>query len=306
MKSKTNPRIEDSYIPSEPPQSFSILTANVGNLSLGCQGLLNKLCYKDVEENIARNIQILKPDIIALQEVLAPWQCENITEKNPNKVCSAPQVVPQVRRLLGDDYTISCNSRNQFECIGVRSAIGEVANCSQNQLCNNARTITEIPGCDNGFNVSAITVHLFNGPRFDVVNFHPQSTNAACRAQMISNALLGGNETGSILQEDLILLMGDFNLDPWRDDDESVEVWKNFLSLGWRGSALQYHSGIVEHDPPYITSSMPLLRKTVDFIASNFASGICVVLGETPGTARLDSGSGTDHRAIYGLLTSKP
>jgi endonuclease/exonuclease/phosphatase family metal-dependent hydrolase len=297
-----NPIIEKTNY--DKSTSFSILSANVGNLSVGCRKVLNKLCYKDVEERIAANIKYLSPDIIALQEVLAPWQCKEINETNKNKVCNETQLTPQVRRLVGEDYTIACNSRNQFECIAVKRDFGEIIDCPNGETCNKARTAPEIDGCDNGFTISSVTVKAKTAPTlFDVINFHPQSTSSTCRAKMI-NAALYGNETAvSIIQEKKVLLLGDFNLDPWRDDDESVIAWNTFIQNGWNDSKLEYHSGIAENSPPFFTSFLFYKPRALDFIVSNFANGICSTLGESPNTLRLDGGKGTDHRALFGILS---
>jgi len=305
-KQKAN--IEIMYTNSREPNTFSVLTANVGNLSIGCMDVLNKLCYKDVEQRITNNIKLLSPDIVALQEVLAPWQCENVKTNNKNKVCYEKQLVPQVRRLLGADYTIACNDRakNQFECIALKSSIGTIAGCEPGQLCNVARTGAEVKGCDNGFTVSAATIRLMDGFTFDLVNFHPQSSNAECRAKMISLAFEGNQNDPALIQQENVLLMGDFNVDPWRDQDASTQAWDNFFTKGWGGRQFHYHSGIVEKDPPYYTSFLFYRKRTPDFIVSNFAKGTCQVLGESPNTSRLDEGSGADHRAIFGQLTIQP
>jgi len=283
--------------------SFSILSANVGNLSIGCRKVLNKLCYKDVEERISTNIKYLSPDIIALQEVLAPWQCKEVNGTNKDKVCNETQLTPQVRRLVGEDYIIACNSRNQFECIAVKRDFGEIIGCSNEEICNEARTVPEIKECDNGFTISAVTVKAKKMSfLFDVINFHPQSTSSTCRAKMINTALYGNKTYASIIQEKKAILLGDFNLDPWRDNDESVVVWNTFIKNGWDGSKLEYHSEISESNPPYFTSFLFYKPRTLDFVVSNFAIGTCSTLGESPNTFRLDGGKGTDHRALFGIL----
>lgn len=293
---------------SQDDRSFSVLTANVGNLSVGCMDVLNKLCYKDVEERITQNIKLLSPDVVALQEVLAPWQCEDVRTTNRNKVCYEKQSIPQVRRLLGPEYTIACNDRerNQFECVAVKTGIGSIVGCEPGQLCNVARTGGEVEGCDNGFTVSAATVKLTGGFTFDLVNFHPQSTNDECRAKMISLAFEGNETHKPLIQQDHVLLMGDFNFDPWRDQGKTIEVWNNFFTKGWGDQPFKYHSGIAEKNSPYYTSFLLYRKRTVDFIVSNFADGVCSVLGESPNTVRLDGGQGTDHRAIFGVLTINP
>ena len=282
--------------------SFSVLTANVGNLDIRCRKVLNMICYKDVEQKIAENIQHLRPDIIALQEVLAKWQCQTFQEKNPKKVCFNSDDISQALRLIGEDYSIMCNSRNQFECIGVHIDFGEIIGCPRGGICNSARTGVEINDCDNGFTVSAVTVKSISGFTFDVINAHPQSTDAVCRSKMIKLIFEGHGANPALISEENVLIMGDFNLDPWRDNDQSVLTWKYYFDQGWAGKFFQYHNGIVEHVPPYLTTRFLFRDRTVDFIVSNFAEGICSTLGETPGTFRLDGGAGTDHRAIYGNL----
>ncbi|MFA9404100.1 MAG: hypothetical protein ACERKY_13670, partial [Anaerolineales bacterium] len=65
-------------------------------------------------------------------------------------------------------------------------------------------------------------------------------------------------------------------------------------------------SGMAEHDPPYFTLKYPTFSRTYDHVVSNFLEGTTLVLGESPGTYRLDGGSGMDHRAVYGILNFEP
>jgi endonuclease/exonuclease/phosphatase family metal-dependent hydrolase len=283
--------------------NFSVLTANVGNLKLGCRKYLNNLCIKEVEHAIATNIQELKPDVITLQEVLAPWQCGETKERNKKKVCYDEQIIPQARRLVGNDYSIICDNRRQFTCIAIKESFGKILDCEKGDICNSARTGKNLSSCDNGFTVSAATIKLNNGFTFDIVNAHLQSTDAECRVRMIKQIFYGYETQKPLVTEDFVLIMGDLNLDPWRDQDVSVEIWKDTIRRGWMGRNFYYHSGIVEKTPPHFTTKFFIWRKTFDLIVSNFAEGTCVVLGETPGTLRIDGGSGMDHRAVYGILS---
>lgn len=122
---------------------------------------------------------------------------------------------------------------------------------------------------------------------------------------MLIQAFTGDGETPSILENDKVLVMGDFNFDPWRTKDSSSRAWKGIVDTGWRGRSYKYHSGIGEVDPPRLSYKF-VKRRTLDLVLSNFAEGTCRVLGETPGTSRLDGGSGNDHLAVYGVLEIKP
>lgn len=291
----------------EPQNSngFTVLSANVGNLSLGCRKYLNNLCYKEVEQRIADNIQTLKPGIVTLQEVLAPWQCQTVNETNKKRVCYEKQEVAQVRRLLGPDYTVVCDTRNQFECVGVRMDLGIIDDCKTGELCFSARTAPALPDCDPGFTVSAVTVRFFDGLIFDLVNLHPQSTNDKCRAQMLAQIFASGEDFSPLLREEKVLLMGDFNMDPWRDEDKSVQTWQEIFRAGWGGYPLRYHNAGIETGNPDFTAFILWRKRTYDFIVSNFAVGTCVVLGESSDTPRLDGGHGMDHRALYGMLKTE-
>jgi hypothetical protein len=284
---------------------YSVMTVNVGNSDLACKQYSWKLCRKGVEQRLSENIQKVAPDIITLQEVLAPWQCQQSQETDPGKVCADSPILPQIRRLLGDNYSIVCEPRSEYECFGVRKDIGTIEGCEPGELCYTARSTPPPEGCNTGFSISAVTVKLNNGARFDLVNAHPASFSEECRTKMLIRAFTGDDETPSILENDRILIMGDFNFDPWRTKDSSSRAWQEIFDAGWRGRSYKYHSGIAEIDPPRLTFKFVQLR-TLDLVLSNFAEGTCQVLGETPGTSRLDGGSGNDHLAVFGVLEIRP
>jgi len=281
---------------------YLVMTVNVGNSDWDCTPYKWKLCKKVVEQKLTEHLQIIKPDLITLQELLPPRLCQNANETDSHKVCYDPQSIPQVRRLLGPEYTIVCEPHSQYECFGIKKDIGHVNGCPDGELCYSTRSTDTGNNCDNGFSISAITVQLNNGFVFDMVNVHPQSMSSVCRANMLLRAFQGDKSQQPIIQNDNVLILGDFNLDPWRNKDVSVKAWQSIFSKGWANKKYHYHSGVAEITPPYYTFQF-IVKGTYDLAVSNFASGICHVLGETPETARLDGGSGNDHRAVYGVLT---
>ena len=283
-------------------KDIAVLTANVGNLNPRCRKYLNNLCMRDVEERIRTRVRELDPDIVTFQELLAPDQCREVGQAGPNDACTDDSGQPQVRRLLGNEYTIVCNSRNQFECMGVHKRLGVFEGCEEGGLCLTQRTNTANPGCDNGFTVSVATLITRSGLRFDVVNTHLQSTDKTCRKLQLEQLFQGIQDEPALLREKRVLIMGDFNVDPWRDKDESARTWSAFFDAGWGGRPFRYHSGIAEQTPPLKTGFFLWFGKTVDFVVSNFLEGKCATLGETQGTERLDKGSGMDHRAIFCFL----
>ena len=275
-------------------QSFTILSANVGNRNLICAKYLFNLCLKFVEENISSNIKELKPDIVILQELLSNRQ---INDSSGNSLDSS---LSQVRRILGNQYTIICDTRNQYECIGVHIDFGEVMQCKSGDICYTARTLEKIEDCDSGFTVSAVTVTTHNGLTFDVVNVHLQSNNTNCQNLMLDN--LFSSTENKILQGSNIIIAGDFNFDPWRDNGGLIVLWNNFLINGWKNKKLSYQSEANINPEEIFTTSIFFFHKTYDFIVSNFSSGKSYILGLSPNTKRLDDGYGMDHYAIFSII----
>jgi len=284
--------------------SFTVLSANVGNLDPRCLPFWMKLCRKDVEARLAKNVQSLKPDVIAIQETLPAYLIESFPLTIPGNMTNAPGAPPQIRRLLGPDYTIVCEKRNAFECIAVHVDAGEIIGCAKGDLCETERMDRQGEGCRWNVAIMAATVRI-EGHTFDVVNAHPESKGAACRLFSIRQIFESSGRPNSLVQQGKALLMGDFNMDPWRKNDVSARYWNE--QVGESGASGHiYHSEIAEHQPPYPTTRYSQFERTYDHIVSNFLTGTTQVLGESPGTTRLDGGRGMDHRAVYGRLSFPP
>ena len=95
--------------------------------------------------------------------------------------------------------------------------------------------------------------------------------------------------------------MGDLNLDPWSTSDVSTDYWNSKVGSAETHPSY-YQSGLPETLPPYPTIQYPLFVRTLDHVVSNCFEGSMLTLGEAPGTFRLDGGTGTDHRALFGIL----
>lgn len=289
--------------PEEPaePVTFTLLTANVGNVLLACEGYAYNLCHVDVERRATEAIAALAPDVILLQEVVSDAQCEALLESDPALTCHPEHRATepsQARRLVGDGYSLTCDAREGFECVAVKSSFGAISGCAEGARCDDAETPPAPEGCDEGFSVSAVAVVPHAGEGFRVVNGHPASGfGAACRAAQLQQAF------GQLAGEGQALVGGDMNVDPFRDNDEAVLVWDEHVGDDER---FRYHSGPKEHQPPYPTSVNPLSVNVLDHVVSDFAEGTCVTLGEAPDTDRLDGGEGMDHRALSCRLTAGP
>jgi hypothetical protein len=281
------------------PRTVRLLQANVGNVAVGCSDYRYKLCFKTTEDHVRESIASYRADIVALQEVVPVEMCQRMPAPSDAKVCSAASVASgasQVQRLLGPEYTVACDARSHFDCIGVRKTFAVIEGCSASAVCQSSPAVNTVPmqaNCDSGFTASRFKIKLANGTRFDFVNAHLPSGSgaAACRVDQLERVFAEPGAT---------LLAGDLNLDPYAGTDASEA---RFRALVGPTGTFRYHSGIVEHDPPHPTAFYLSGSSTFDHVVSNFAKGTCTTLGVAPATTRLDQGAGTDHRALLCDLT---
>jgi endonuclease/exonuclease/phosphatase family metal-dependent hydrolase len=278
-----------SACPSDPVQ-ITLLQANVGNTLLRCQdGYVFKLCEQETEDAVRDGIAALQPDLVALQEILP--SCAGIDEQDARFVCHPDHASarPQIERILPDGYSFACDDRNGYECVAAKDAVlgaYEVLPPVEH----------EEERCDAGFSVGFIAVELAGGGRFTLVNGHPQSGFVGkCRARQLEQVFTAAPER--------TLLSGDWNLDPFSGTDPSVDVWEEHVGADRR---FRYHSGIAERNPPFPTTDNVLFTGVLDHVASDFAAGTCITLGEAADTSRLCPGESCDHRALRCQLSFSP
>jgi len=285
-----------------------LLTANVGNADImNCGGpYFFKLCLSEWEETLGENIRKLDPDIVALQEVFdIDWCGKMPPEKDDRKVCyeyTGRKISHQVRRMLGPDYTIVCDGRSHFECIGVKNTLGSIVGCPPGEICRDRGSLTHgVPeGCDTKPVAFGIDVEIHD-MLVRVVNAHPAASGEECRAEEVRRVFEGyGDVPPLALRDRQTIVMGDLNLDPFRDGSDSPDImaWNSHVG---EGKEYYYVSGPAEEDPPLPTNA----GRTIDHVVTNFASGLCATLGEAPGTVRLDGidtpravMEANDHRAL--------
>lgn len=313
----------DWQMPEAGDSGFTVLVANLGNIDFRrCNDVAFNLCWTELEQTITARIAELAPDVVMFQEVLDPAQCDAVENPPEDHVCQLEMAgfqPPQARRLLGPDYTVVCDARNGYECIGVHTDFGTINGCEEGELCPRAaRTAPPVEGCDEGFTLSAVTVAA-GDTSFDVINGHPPSDAAGategreCRTAYFEH-VFGAEAT--LVTSDTVVLGGDFNFDPYRQSDAYPDITLWNTHVGFTGPtqagdspAFAYHSGVVEHDPPYWTS--PLSKTTLDHVVSTGLVGRCVTLGAHPGLAPLDMGIGDqisrlDHLAQWCTLDFAP
>ena len=122
--------------------SFSILCVNLGNAEIKYfnEEDKNKLASRNVERRIMRRIHKLQPDIVVYQESIG---CLEYAGKDPER--------PQIRRLLGEDYSIATDKRSQFDGIAVKISAGRILGCKPGHYLRNKNTERQGNTCDKDF-----------------------------------------------------------------------------------------------------------------------------------------------------------
>jgi len=272
--------------------SVKLLSANIGNSDIICIGYDWKLCLKSVEKKVTASIRAIDADIIFLQEVVPAEYCAKKKETKSGFVCHDFETRPEqekemARRVLGPDYTIAI-TKGAFEAIAVKKGVGHIKGCADGNLC----VVSGLPfpaDCDQGFSITPVDIEIY-GKQIRLINGHPDSISRRCRASELESAFQ------SIIPGQT-LMAGDWNLDPYRDKDESAKVWKQNLER----KNFRYLSGPSGNASGYFTEFLPLIDipfKALDHVVSDFAQGACKVLGVSSGTKRLDGRFDLDHRAI--------
>ena len=278
--------------------SFTILCVNLGNAEPRYfnERHKNKLVSRLTEWRLQRRIRRLQPDIVVYQESIGHLEYLGRDPKHP-----------QIRRILGKEYSIVADKRSQFDGIAVHISAGNILGCKHGGYKHNPRTERQGNACDHNFSAQASTIQLKDSFTFDLGAFHLHSTNADCRASALLHSFNGNPEKNKppLLHEKNLLIAGDFNLDPWRQNDRSEKVFRDLLAGGWAGRSLEVHNRIGRDGLPEMTGVYPVLNRTIDIVSTNFALGTLDTLGITPGTRRLDGGHGCDHYALFGQLHYK-
>lgn len=274
-------------LPAAPAQGreLRVVQANVGNSNvLGCNDQVFKLCLRPVEQRGAEALQALRPDLVSFQEILPPDLCRRAPSPNPYNLCSGPLDPPsQVARLLGAGYDERCDDRFGWDCIAARR--GAVA-------LDSHTTRPVVSGCeDRGFTLGVGTIRVGGWP-IAVTNAHPDSRDAACRADQLRDLF-----EDALPARGPALVLGDFNLDPYREDDVSVRYWKTQVPKRFRYAstdAITFALGPSQLDPTGQTrdSEADLVsRRTLDHV---------LLRGDLSGRCdprRIDGGGGMDHLA---------
>lgn len=271
--------------------TITVVLANVGNVNVpACQDQVFKLCQRPVEARAAEAFAALRPDVTGLIEVLPDDLCGRAPSNVPTNVCSGlPDPPSQVARLLGGDVGEACDTRFGWDCVGVRAG-------GPMRLEGALTTRPLLDACsDSGFTLSTGTLR-FRGWPVAVAVAHPDSTDAPCRAAQLRDLFTAGLPAAGPA-----LVLGDLNVDFYREDDESAVVMREivpsrFAALStdeltsFPGAPSQLDATGETLDNGVSLPAGPLGPRTLDHVLARGLGGSCDV-------QRVDGGGGMDHRA---------
>jgi endonuclease/exonuclease/phosphatase family metal-dependent hydrolase len=277
--------------PAAEARVITVVQANVGNVNVpACNDQVFKLCLREVERRAGVVLRALRPDVVAFQEILPPALCAQRPSPNSANLCSGPlSPASQVQRLLGAGYAHGCDDRFGWDCIAVASRAGSLGRVHTRPVLSQC--------ADRGFTLPLATVRVDGWP-VTVTAAHPDSMNVPCRTAQLRDLF-----EGALPPAGAAIVMGDFNLDPYRESDESASYWRTQVP-----ARFAYASGDALTSYPCTPSQVdttgevldpgdsgpcagPLASRTIDHV---------VVRGGVGGRCsvhRIDGGGGMDHRA---------
>lgn len=194
----------------------------------------NDLCTSETEATLAGQVEATAPDVMMLEEVWDMSRCGDPDRppefQEPPYACSAGEG-HQLTRVLPEGYSFACvhGERDSTTCIAFREAVfeplspsGEPADCDGRDCsalitdleseCEREGATAFLRGTTHLGPTTLAVAHLF-------VDFSAE--DELCRAQQLSvlqEALV------ALPSDEVLVLAGDFNLDPLRWEGEDVDT----------------------------------------------------------------------------------
>ncbi|MCB9228703.1 MAG: hypothetical protein H6618_03745 [Deltaproteobacteria bacterium] len=290
-----------------------VMSANIGN-NTGEEDATYvawRMESASYEQYLARRIQSIRPDVIGFQEVLSQNACDGITNADARHTCFYNKNSHAVRRLVGQDYSIICDNRTQWECLAVHVDFARIDGVKKGGI--NIRG-AETPGlpekpctygvncdetlCDEDSSVSAVTLYIENDEQevpLRLIHAHPNAgdfqefyVGSLCRREQVGQIFIGSADSAPLMKAEMRnLVIGDFNYDPsirfstldpmfseHRQWDSFVAGMKEETGEGPRRFSI--HSAKTPEGKLQTTIAGLL---TFDHVLSDFATGKCDVMG---------------------------
>lgn len=279
-----------------------VLTVNVGNgVETGSRYDL-RLRYQAYEDALGDQIAELQPHVIGIQEVISRTACERApADEDESQTCfDVANRADQVRRLVGDHYSIVCDAVASVDCLAVHTNFGRIEGLVVGGYDPQWRHTEPMPAgfepcsftagecqpklrrCDVESSVLWADVLVFaqghQSERMRMVHVHPAAFGDACR----ENQMLGAYERVAEVWDEPAgdrptMILGDWNFDPDR--------------LGQPVEELLYsaHVGpqrrLRDHDERTAScgrvKTSPSDLAAIDRVVTDFGHGFCRVFHES-------------------------
>ncbi len=299
-------------VPATGVRNFHVLSYNIGNPKTDGPYAL-RLSDRNYEQGLAKTFRELSPDLVFLQEVLSPDQCK-VSERDPERSCfDAAHDLPQVRRLLGDAYSIVCDDNRHTECLGVHRSFGIIRGLPPGGLDLDGANTAPLPGepcnfsrgectpsskkCDAESSISSVVIDTPTGP-IRAVHAHPTAGGHVCLQRQLMQAFdLADEATPTILA-------GDWNFDPSNATDlVPASIWHHFVGDG----------RFVDHSPRdadcHLARTSVAQPVSLDRVVTDFALGVCKVWTNPRLDAQAETvrqhGERADHYAVECKLATR-
>jgi endonuclease/exonuclease/phosphatase family metal-dependent hydrolase len=271
-----------------------IMTMNVGNgEDEGPYAL--RLLHQPYEDWLAARIQGLRPDVIALQEVLPRHTCIDdgeAWEADERYTCfEADQREDQVRRLVGPDYSIVCDDVRSVDCLAVHVDFGTIEGLAAGgydpewsgtlalpdgfRRCDYVEheCFEKLAVCDRESSVTMARIQTVAGPVIHTVHMHPSAFGQACRENQLAAGLRLSSEAKASDPDIALMVLGDWNFDPDRLG-RPVEELLYYSHVG-PGQLMREHDERDDVCARPVTG--PLDLASLDRVVTDFARGFCEV-----------------------------
>lgn len=284
------------------PGALMVLSYNVGNGDGTDPNYPYRMRDQAYEDHVGAQIRAVGAQIVALQEVLPTHYCEAFEESDPDKTCYQHASRGEVaKRLLGADYSVVCDDRLQFECLGVHRDFGALEGVDLGEMVTEGAPTEALPLppcsyvdnscteelCDAEATVSSARVQAAWG-ELRLIHLHLNATGqdaegnfylgTKCREgqfQQVIDMLAAEPDTPTVV-------LGDFNFDPDQLFYEAEgALWATVVG---EGLPLTDHG---ERDGEGVrVSTIAGLGVAIDHVLTTFAEGTC----EVQSSPTLDAG----------------
>jgi hypothetical protein len=267
--------------PQAPPGGYGTAQAELEDLWYG-----NGLAWMPSVEAAKAWLAATDPDVVTFQEIFPPGDCAAIPEEaKAGFFCEGwTDGMPIVAQaILGPEYQVMCHWQKPDKCAGVHRRFGRFRGCD-GDLCMEGMAGATVDGCGKGTRIGRGVIDLWDGGgSVTLVNVHGSSGIAAedqqCRVKQVEQVFvdLGLGDGQPAANGAVNLVMGDFNVDPYRMADADSSAAR-LLDFAGEGRPFRF---LTDEGPEATPTYAGFF--TIDHVISDALTGTCWTAGVSEG-----------------------